>query len=128
MTTRAGLASLVTLALASCGGTTAHPPTTPSVATVSGHVMAGPTCPVERLNHPCPPKPVIATIRATLASRLVASTTSAADGSYRFTLATGVYTLNAATPSGLPRCDPKQVKVAAPVSLEANISCDTGIR
>jgi hypothetical protein len=123
-----GAAVALALVLCGCGGTTAHPSGAPPTAVVSGTVKAGPTCPVERIGHTCPPKPFIATITATVGSRLVASTSATADGRYRFVLPTGVYTISASGTSLLPRCDPKQVNVVAPADVEVNISCDTGIR
>ena len=121
-------ALVVALVLSGCGGTNAHGSNPRSVAIVSGTVTAGPTCPVERAGHPCPPRPVIATIRAILATRVAASTRSAVDGTYRFELSTGTYTITATSASAFPRCLPKQINVIAPAPAEINISCDTGIR
>jgi hypothetical protein len=98
------------------------------MAVVSGTVTAAPTCPVERVGHPCPARDVVATVRAAVGTRVVASTTSKADGTYRLKLPTGMYTISAATVAAFPRCNPKPVKVVAPAPIEASIVCDTGIR
>jgi hypothetical protein len=123
-----GAALVVTFVLGGCGGTSAQPSRATPVAVVSGTVKAGPTCPVERVGQPCSPKPFITTIKATVGTRLIASTTSTADGRYHFELPAGDYTISASGTSLLPRCDPKQVNVVAPTDVVVNISCDTGIR
>ena len=126
--TVAALTAAFALLLAACGGSTAPHAGTPPVAMVSGKVTAGPTCPVERAGHPCPPKPLVATIRATAGTRLAASTASAGDGTYRFELPSGAYIISAATAGAFPRCNPKTITVVAPAAVEVDIACDTGIR
>jgi hypothetical protein len=123
----APLAAMLSLTLAACG--TAAGPGTQSAATVTGRVTAGPTCPVERPDDPCPPAPVSATVRATTSQgRVVASTHTAADGRYRLRLRAGSYTLVAVTSKAFPQCSPVTVTVKARQSARVAISCDTGIR
>ena len=127
-TKRRSLTTAIALVLAGCGGTTTdRPGATPSVA-VHGKVGAGPTCPVERVGQPCPPRPVIATVRVSIGRRIVASTRSEADGRYALSVPTGRYTMSAATADAFPRCDAKEVNVIAGPSIEVDFSCDTGIR
>jgi hypothetical protein len=117
----------MSLTLTACGaGTTSS---ISSTATLTGRVTAGPTCPVERPDHPCPPAPVPATVRARDAhGAVVATAHTDADGGYRLQLHPGAYTVVAATPSQLPRCSPVNVIVKANHTARVAISCDTGIR
>src|SRR5262249_27004209 len=114
--------------VAGCAGTSAAQSNATLDGVVQGTVTAGPTCPVEGVGYPCPPRPVVATVRATVGSRAVASTRSARDGSYRLELAIGTYIMTASADSAFPRCNPKQVNVVSNVTLEVEIFCDTGIR
>ncbi len=93
-----------------------------------GRVTAGPTCPVERPDQPCPPRPVDARVDAFADNRQVAGPQTDADGPYPLTLAPGKYTLTATTGSELPRCPSTDVTVVANQVTAADISCDTGIR
>jgi hypothetical protein len=103
--------------------------TTTTVASgVYGVVAAGPTCPVERVDQPCPPRPVSAEVEArTRGGRLVAKTASANTGRYDLALAPGGYILTVVT-SGLPRCPPAMIIVKLGAATHADITCDTGIR
>ena len=122
------VAATISLTLAAtCGaGST---PTASSTAAVTGRVTAGPTCPVERADHPCPPAPVSATVQAkTKNGRVVASAHTDADGRYRLRLRAGAYVLVAVTANTFPRCAPTEVTARANQTTRAAISCDTGIR
>jgi hypothetical protein len=123
-----GLVFVAALVMGACGGTMGARTNATPVAVVHGKVMAGPTCPVERVGVPCPPRPVIATIEANIGTHVAARTRSAADGTYRLELPSGMYTMYAATALAFPRCNPKRVRVVAPASVDVDISCDTGIR
>ena len=95
-----------------------------------GTVTAGPTCPVENLYSPCPPRPVAgATVSASDASNAVrGATTTAPDGSYTMALPPGTYEVSAATGSMFPRCSPVPATVVLNQVTTADVSCDTGIR
>jgi hypothetical protein len=124
-----GLFAVGSLVLAACGASaevTTRGVTATGVAT--GRVTASPTCPVERIGHPCPPRPVVADVQARAAGRVVASTRSHADGTYRLELAGGTYTVGAVTQNMLPRCVAQTVTVTPNQTTRAAISCDTGIR
>jgi hypothetical protein len=124
----AGVAVVVAVLLTACGGANTDQLRSRPFAVVSGRVTAGPACPVERVTHPCSPKPLVATIRATVGAHIAASTTSETDGTYRFELPTGAYTISAATAAAFPRCNDKVIEVVAPTDVDINILCDTGIR
>jgi hypothetical protein len=100
---------------------------------VSGHVTAGPTCPVER-NPPdpkCRERPVVGAVIVArdAAGAEVSRATSTADGSYVLALAPGSYTL---TPGDVPglmgTAQPAQVYVVAGKGATVDFSYDTGIR
>jgi len=126
-TVRVALAALVLIALTACGADATA--ATPRSGTVTGRVTAGPTCPVERADHPCPPRPVSADIQArTGAGAVIASTHTNSNGNYTLRLRAGNYTLVAVTHKTFPRCAGRQVTVKANTVTTAPISCDTGIR
>lgn len=100
---------------------------TTTLVTLSGIVTAGPTCPVERSDQPCPERPVAGAVVATNGSdREVGSAVIDAAGRYALRLADGAYTLRVRTLGQFPTCPATAVDVSG-VS-HADISCDTGIR
>jgi hypothetical protein len=129
------LAALAATAMliAGCGSsptTTATTTTVPVDHTgVKGTVMAGPTCPVERFDQPCPPQPVEGTVTAIDSRNHIAATTSTdADGRYALDLVPGRYTLQVAVDGPLPSCPDTAVTVTTGAPTTADIDCDTGIR
>jgi len=101
----------------------------PSNTGVYGTVTAGPTCPVERVGQPCPPRPVMGEVELRDTSgATVGSTRTASDGRYALRARPGTYTLVVDTGSTFPRCPSKSVTVVTGERLLADISCDTGIR
>jgi hypothetical protein len=94
---------------------------------ITGRVIAGPSCPVERINAPCPPKAVaMATVSAVpLGGGAGTSVVSGADGSFALALRPGTYTLNA--PGRWPKCAPVVVTVTSHL-VRHDLLCDTGIR
>ena len=127
---RTGTLMVVFCALAACGGSKSvtSPTTRQTLGVVTGRVTAGPTCPVERVGHPCPQRPVVAEVQARAGARVVASVRSDVDGSYRVELPSGSYTLVAVTQNLLPRCTPLTMTVTSGQTTSADIACDTGIR
>ena len=108
-----------------------QPPTAPftRASTVYGFVTAGPTCPVERLDQPCPPRPVKTTIQArSIGGGTSGSATSGDNGRYEMTLPPGRYKLYAQSESMFPQCQPIEVEVTPNSVTRGDISCDTGIR
>jgi hypothetical protein len=131
MTPRRKLAVAATAAaviLVGCGRAGTPRSSSTTTGSVRGHVTAGPTCPVERVGIPCPPRPVIARISATTGTRVVATTRSTADGSYRLDVAGGTYVITATPATAFPRCDSRQTRVDAARVVTVDITCDTGIR
>jgi hypothetical protein len=96
--------------------------------TVVATIDAGPTCPVERVGHPCPPEPVTARVEARdLHGRLAGSTRSDARGRFSLKLARGTFNLRVLT-GVLPRCPLVTVRVRAGKTMRTAVHCDTGIR
>lgn len=122
-------AIIVTLAMAACG-TPAQTPI-PSGTGIQGVVQSGPTCPVERINSPCPPHPLAATVVVRdAAGHEVARTHSAADGHIKVDVAPGTYTVVGLTigSSMLPRPIPTTVTVTAGSYTSVTVEYDSGIR
>ena len=101
----------------------------PSGTGVFGSVLAGPTCPVERVGQPCPPEPVIATVFAQgLDGKTVAATDTSENGHYALTLEPGTYRVLVIKTSPFPRCPIAAVTVPSGTAVHVDINCDTGIR
>jgi hypothetical protein len=120
--------ALIALAmvLASCGAAPAAPGTG-----IEGIVELAPTCPVERINSPCPPRPMAATIvikdrRAVEVARV----TSGRDGHFKVDLPAGSYTLIGLMVGGsmLPRPIPISVVVDPGRYTTVTVEYDSGIR
>lgn len=137
----AGAVIAACLLLAACGppapppgptgtGTTPSPPVAPPSGTGAfGYVTAGPTCPVERPDQPCPPQPVSARVVAHgPRGATVASTHSDSSGRYALDLPPGSYVLVVGAASGWPLCPDTPVTVKPGSAARADVSCDTGIR
>jgi hypothetical protein len=84
---------------------------------------------VERIDQPCPPRPVETIVVArSVGGKISGSAQTDGNGRYEITLPPGSYTLSAETGSIFPQCPPVEVVVTANAATRADISCDTGIR
>jgi hypothetical protein len=109
--------------------TTTPPPLRLDGSGARGLVTAGPTCPVERPDQPCPPNPVRGRVDAIDSAGPTAGTATTDDaGRYAIALAPGDYTLHVDADGQFPRCPDTHVTVAAGGPATVDISCDTGIR
>jgi hypothetical protein len=119
----------LSIVLAACGAQVGPP--TPSGTGIQGVVQSGPTCPVERINSPCPPHPLAVTVVVRdAAGHEVARTHSGADGRFKVDVAPGTYTvvgLNIGS-SMLPRPIPTTVTVTSGSYASVNVEYDSGIR
>ena len=97
---------------------------------VSGHALAGPTCPVEQPGDPnCQPKPVQGNVQFAQGEQVVSSVRIDASGSFAAEIPAGIYTITVDTgDNAFPVCAPVEVEVRAEADVVAEISCDTGIR
>jgi hypothetical protein len=119
--------TLLTLALTACGNSAAAQPGTG----IQGMVQVGPTCPVERINSPCPPHPIAATIVVRDATGAeVTRFHSGADGRFKVDLRPATYSLVglAVGSSLLPRPIPTSVTVSQGTYTSVNVEYDSGIR
>jgi hypothetical protein len=96
---------------------------------IQGSVRAGPTCPVEQENSPCPDRPVAgAEVTAKTASGEEAGKTTAdEEGRFSLRLEPGSYDVTASSPSVMG-CDTQRVDVIESHYTPVRITCDTGIR
>jgi hypothetical protein len=109
--------------------TTVAPPLPVERSGVRGRVTAGPTCPVERPDQPCPPNPVHGRVDALdRAGRAAAHATTDDAGRYAISLPSGQYTLRVVTDGFLPRCPDTAVSVTGTSPVTVDIDCDSGIR
>lgn len=88
---------------------------------------AGPTCPVERPDEPCPDVPVRGRVAVSSAGELVVSGELDAAGNYRISLPPGTYVVGVDTGAVLPRCEPVSVSVVDR-NVDVDVACDSGIR
>lgn len=122
-----GLAPIaLAVLLASCGAAPAA-----SGTGIVGIVEVAPTCPVERINSPCPPHPMAATIVIKDSGGAeVARVTSGGDGHFKVDLPAGSYTLIGLTVGGspLPRPLPTSAVVSQGRYTTVTVDYDSGIR
>ena len=128
-----GMLLIVACLLAACGMRTAPGGAQANQGTLTGTVVAGPSCPVEIAEDPCPPKPVpnrevrIETTGGTLA----ATVTTDGKGDFTVTLAPGNYVVRVQAGAGLvgmQQTTPPQVQIIAGHTIYVQITLDTGIR
>ena len=108
------------------------PPSGPQGA-LSVDVVAGPTCPVEQAEDPCPPAKVTdrSVTISTPAGAVVATVTTDAKGHFTIVLAPGDYVIQVAIVPGAPgmrQDSPGNVTVVAGQTTTVEITLDTGIR
>jgi hypothetical protein len=107
--------------------------TSPATATIQGTVTAGPTCPVETVENPCPPK-LVAGREVDLQTQdgsTVATTTTDSAGHYRFTTNAGSYVVHVRIVQGqvgLRQLTAGDVTVVAGQTITLDIELETGIR
>ena len=118
--------------MAGSGTSTPAPTATVSSASesgIDGLVTIGPTCPVQRIESPCPDRSFAADIIVVdSAGRRVASVSSGADGRFRIALPPGSYTLSPQHKATPPSAREQVVTVVAGSFAVVQIVYDTGIR
>ncbi len=98
---------------------------------IQGHVVIGPTCPVEIAGSPCPPAPFAAKITVKRDGNVVRTFETGTDGRFRIPLEPGTYTIEA---QGLNQNPIQRMQPLPPVTVRQNgftgvtISFDSGIR
>ena len=119
---------LVLLALSACASLASQSPVAPRSG-IRGTVTAGPTCPVEIANSPCPPAVWTGTVRATASGGQRFETETDDQGNYNLPLSEGTYTVVPVTEgSGPPSAAPVSVSVTRGTTQTLDLQVDTGIR
>jgi hypothetical protein len=123
---------LLTAALIAAGTSCGPSRTAQRDFVVTGTVLAGPTCPVERIppDPKCADRPVSGAeiIFVNDAGNSVGRALSDADGRLSISLPAGRYTLNPQPVHGLLGTAPTQVILISSADVEVTLRYDTGIR
>lgn len=122
------VAALTSVVVTSCGSTVAA--SAPAArAVLDGVVLSAPSCPVERLDSPCPPRPVdgaaVELIQGS-AQRAVARTDSA--GRFRLVAGPGTYIVRATNAGGLSTTTETRVTLTTGANPRVTLIVDSGIR
>jgi hypothetical protein len=123
MIARVACASIALVLWTSCAAQTAAA----TRSGITGTVVAGPTCPVETPESPCPDRPVADARVTAKGGGTTKSTRSDTSGAFRLRLQPGTYRVTA-TSDTVPGCDEQRVRVAKRRYTDVTITCDTGIR
>lgn len=96
---------------------------------VRGRALAGPQCPVEMAESPCPDLPWDGTVVAIAADSGETFTASTdADGRFELSLSPGTYEVTIDATSTPPSAEPQTVTVEEGSFIEIELFVDTGIR
>jgi hypothetical protein len=94
---------------------------------ISGKVLAGPSCPVERPGRSCPPTPIQVGVEARDApGHAVTHGETGTDGHFSLQVRPGTYRIRVLVTAALPRC--LDTTVVATRDRTVAILCDSGIR
>jgi hypothetical protein len=118
------LAAVVLVALIACGRSSSPA----AISGIFGTVTAGPTCPVERMDSPCPPGVWTGEVRATDGGGNQLTTGTDERGNYSMALEPGTYEVAAVTGNGPSIAKPTSVVVVAGPLQRVDLTVDTGIR
>jgi len=129
----AGCASITVSGSGAAGTSAPTSGTTGTQGTLAGDVVAGPTCPVERAEDPCPPMAVpnreVAILGANNA--VVATTMTDRKGHFSVALAPGAYTVTVPIKQGqvgMRQLSGVKANVTAGQVTTIKVELDTGIR
>jgi hypothetical protein len=97
---------------------------------IRGVVVAGPQCPVESAQSPCPDAPLAKTeVQVKRSGNVVATATSDETGAFQVTLPPGTYSVEAVTDmGGIGYARPVDVTVTEGAFAQVSVVVDTGIR
>jgi hypothetical protein len=107
--------------------------TTSAKGTLTGTVLAGPTCPVETVPSTCPPKPVTGRVVNILTESRQPVTTATTDarGEFSIALSPGTYLVEVTIVQGqvgMRQESPVRAVVVAGQTAHVEVMLDTGIR
>jgi hypothetical protein len=122
------LGLLVGLLAPACGRSST--PRADSSQNIVGSVVAGPTCPVESIESPCPPKPIPGVgVEVLSGDRVVVHVTTDAHGRFSVAASPGTYEVRAVRgQQAFMSAKPVTVTVRPGVNATVTIRADTGIR
>jgi len=123
--------ALLLSACAESGGGSGSGSGSEELGTIRGTVLAGPTCPVETIENPCPDRPVGGVkVQALSDGSVSATAVSDEDGAFEMDLAAGEYLVESVVePEGPGMYSrPTSVTVTAGAVVEVSVLLDTGIR
>lgn len=101
------------------------------LGTIHGTVLAGPTCPVETIENPCPDHPVAGVkVQALLNGSVAATAVSDEDGGFAMDLAPGAYLVQSVVEPEGPGMysQPTRATVTEGAVVDVTVLLDTGIR
>lgn len=119
---------LFALLLAACG---TDQTSGTELGTIRGRVLLAPTCPVEQVASPCPPRPLSDVVVRVVDAKgkVLAATTSNDGGRFEIEVRSGSYLLTASIEQDPARSViPTRVRVDAGAVSHANVLVDSGIR
>lgn len=127
MSVRRALLTAALLTATGCG--TVSTGSGAATGTVAGQVQSSPSCPVERVGSPCPPRPVAgALVEASVTGHRVGSTRTGPDGRFALSVPAGRVTLTATNAGGYRSQATKTVTVRAAATVHVVLVVDSGIR
>ena len=109
------------------GAATATPTPTGDTG-IAGIVTVGPTCPVERIDSPCPDRPYAARITVWRGTMMVAETRSGTDGRFTVLVPPGSYRVVGKSGATFPRGTEVTVTVVENQMTQVTLRFDSGIR
>jgi hypothetical protein len=109
------------------------PPTVSLQSGVKGNAILGPTCPIERtpLDTSCADRAYVGKLQLMdqTASTVIASFTTAKDGTYRVEAAPGIYVIRSPRiVTVFPSCSSGTIVIKAHAYTTMRVTCDSGIR
>jgi hypothetical protein len=129
------LIPLIILLLVACAPATSRSTATTTTVTaitasgIKGSVTIGPTCPVMRVEDPCPDKPYQATLTIlTQDQKQITQFQTDANGYFKVDLAPGNYILHPESPKVMPRAQDISFTVTSGQFTEVDVTYDSGIR
>jgi hypothetical protein len=128
---RVATACAVATLVVGCGtvGPSAPAGTGSVTGRVTGQVVAGPTCPVETLQSPCPPRAVPdALVELLRGGRTVASVRTDGRGQFSIAAPAGAAVVRASTVTGYRSQASQPVQLTAGTTVTIRLVLDTGIR
>ncbi len=114
--------------LSACGASQ-RPEPAASPARVVGTVLAGPTCPVENADTPCPDAPVSgATVRLVRDGKVLSRALTDAHGAFTLAAPAGSYVVKVTSVGGYRSHSSEPVELTATAPATVTLHLDTGIR